>query len=129
MKTEHKAAIYALCSTLVVALFFYCLRPYLLQSPPNSVALLIVANTAALLMYAIVYGPVWIMRIPPKHRHRARHLLRQYFWIAITGSVVGLIAPGVPMITPAAFACFSMALLLLRNVAIYAPYRPRMRAN
>ena len=129
MKPELKTALYVICATAVVALFFYCLRPYLLQSPPNAVALLIVAHTFAALMYAVVYGPVWIMRMQEHKRHTARQLLRRMFWACITGAVVGLVAPDVPRITPAALACFAMVLLLLRNVAIYAPYINKRHAH
>lgn len=129
MKQDAKTALYVICATAVVALFFYCLRPYLLQNPPNTVALLIVANTAALLMYCVVFGPLWIMQMHTDARGRARRILRQSFWAAISGTVIGLVAPGVPPITPAAFACFALALLLLRNVAIYAPYRGQRTVN
>lgn len=124
MRQETKAGIYIAVSTAVVALFFSVLRLYLLQSPPNTIALLTVAHVAAALMYCIVFGPVWILRMNIGCRLNARRILRQTFLVCITGFLVSLIIPGIPRIAPAAFVSFATIMLMLRTVAIYVPRRP-----
>jgi hypothetical protein len=125
MPNEFKVTAYVVASVTLVAAFLSALRPYLLQNPPNAVALLALGFVVGLFLFSVIAGPFLVMYLRPYYRVKAQQLLRFIFWVFLAGALISIIMPAVPSITPAALACFAITCLLLRATAIYAPM-PRM---
>ena len=121
MPTQLKVAAYIVSALAVVAMFFSALRPYLLQNPPNPVALAIVGFSMAFMLYAIIMGPFKLIGLRSIERARAQRILNQSFWVFIVGAVLGIISPDVPVVTPAALLSFALIAAMLRAAARYFP--------
>lgn len=123
MLTEFKVSGYITLAVCVISCFFYNLRPYLLETPPNPIALALVGLSFGLLLFCIFAGPVLLIRLQAMQRQRARLIFRTLFWAFVIGAVLGLIAPFVPTVVPCALLCYAIASLMLRGAAMQKPLR------
>jgi hypothetical protein len=117
---DLKFAFYIAAAVAVFSMFFYTLRPYLLETPPNATALALLALVIASMLYFLIVGPVWLVRVGRATRKQAQRILNIVFRAFLASALIGFFAP-VPFILPAAFACYALVALLLRATARYAP--------